>query len=81
MSSLIGDSIVIVFLNDEKIETFAGARVRDAILKYSKEKYRAVLKGKILILDKHNNQVHPEGELSDDQRLYLRDNKELLNET
>ena len=77
MSSLIGDSIVIVFLNDEKIETFAGARVRDAILKYSKEEYKAVLKGNILITDKYNNQVHLEGELTDDQRLYLRrDNKE-----
>lgn len=69
---------MIVYLNEKKIETFAGARVKDALLKYSKEKYRDALSDKIRVTDIYDNTVHLEGELSDDQRLYLQTKKESL---
>lgn len=50
---------------------FEGARVKDAVLKYSKEKYRSTHSGETIVADKYDNRVDPEGELSHDQRLYL----------
>lgn len=69
---------MIVYLNDRQLEIFEGARVKDAVLKFAKEKYRAVNAGETIVMDKHNNPVEPDGELSDDQRLYLQTNKEFL---
>ena len=67
---------MIVFLNDRQLEMFEGARVKDAVLKYSKEKYHSTRSGKTIVADKYNNPVDPEGELSHDQRLYLQNYKE-----
>lgn len=69
---------MIVFLNDRQLELFEGARVKDAVLKYSKEKYRSTRAGETVVTDKYDNEIDPEGELSDDQRLYLKKNKEFL---
>jgi len=59
-----------VLINDNVIEIFAGARVQDVILKYSHEKYRSALCGEIIIIDKNDNPVDLDGEVSDGQRLY-----------
>ncbi len=67
---------MIVFLNDRQVEIFEGARVKDAVLKFAKEKYRSSLSGETIVTDKYDNPVDPDGELSDDQRLYLQNNKE-----
>jgi hypothetical protein len=58
-------------MNDKEIEIFAGARVQDVVLKFSKQAYQTALSGKTTILDKNNNPVDLEGEVSDGQRLYL----------
>lgn len=60
-----------VQMNDKEIEIFAGARVRDVVLKFSKQAYRTTLSGQTTIVDKNNNPVDLEGEVSDNQRLYL----------
>ncbi len=62
---------MIVQMNDKEIEIFAGARVQDVVLKFSKQAYKTTLSGQATILDKNNNPVDLEGEVSDGQRLYL----------
>ena len=61
-----------VQMNDNKIDIFAGARVRDVLLKYSKESYRAALSETLTVVDKNENAVDLDGEVSDGQRLYTR---------
>jgi hypothetical protein len=60
-----------VIINDTTIEIFNGARVKDALLKYSKAEYRAVLKNKGNVTDKHKNPLDLDGELSENQQLYI----------
>ncbi len=57
-------------MNDNVIEIFAGARVRDVVLKYSHGIYRLALSGEIIIKDKSDNRVDLDGEVSEGQRLY-----------
>lgn len=57
-------------MDDNIIEIFAGARVQDVVLKYSQKKYRSALSGEIIIVDKNDNPVDLDGEVSDGQRLY-----------
>ena len=74
---------MIVQMNEKVIETFAGAKVRDVLLKYSEEEYRAALAGRTITVDKNNNPVGLEGEVSNGQRLYIKvkkKNQESLNE-
>lgn len=58
-------------MNDKEIEIFAGARVQDVVLKFSKQAYQTTLSGQTTIVDKNNNPVDLEGEVSDGQRLHL----------
>ena len=74
---------MIVQMNEKVIEIFAGAKVRDVLLKYSEEEYRAALSGQTATVDKNNNPVGLDGEVSNGQRLYIKvkkKNKESLNE-
>lgn len=74
---------MIVQMNEKVIEIFAGAKVRDVLLKYSEEEYRAALSGRTITVDKNNNPVGLEGEVSNGQRLYSKVKKkkqESLNE-
>ncbi|MCP4216711.1 MAG: hypothetical protein GY765_18820 [bacterium] len=63
---------MIVQLNGKDIEVFGGARVRDAVMKHSKELYKAVLSGDNDIMDKDNNGLDMEGPLSEGQSLFTR---------
>jgi hypothetical protein len=62
---------MIVLMNEKEIEIFSGARVGDALLKYSKEEYRAVSRGKKQVTDKWGNPHQLDGELTDEQHLYI----------
>ncbi|MDQ1354970.1 MAG: hypothetical protein QG657_5279 [Acidobacteriota bacterium] len=59
-----------VQLDNETVEIFAGARVQDVVLKHSKRKYRSARSGKTIIVDKNNNPVALDGEVSEGQHLY-----------
>jgi hypothetical protein len=59
-------------MNEKVIEIFAGAKVRDVLLKYSEKAYRAALSGQTIPVDKNNNPVDLDGELSNGQRLYIK---------
>jgi hypothetical protein len=60
-------------VNDTEIEIFSGARVKDVLLKFSKDQYREVSSGRKIVTDKYKNPVDLQGELSDAQQLYLND--------
>ena len=60
-----------ICINDRELEIFSGARVRDALLKYSKKQYQAVKEGKKKITDKRKNPLDLDGELSAAQQLYI----------
>lgn len=62
-----------VHINDKVIEIFEGARVRDVVLKYSQKEYQSALGGKTIIIDKNDNPVDLDGEVSEGQRLYTLD--------
>lgn len=66
---------MIVQMNEKVIEIFAGAKVRDVLLKYSEEEYRAALSGQMIAVDKNNNPVGLDGEVSNGQRLYIKQKK------
>ncbi|NIM14473.1 MAG: hypothetical protein GTO45_20840 [Candidatus Aminicenantes bacterium] len=58
-------------INETELEIFSGARVNDALLKYSKDQYRAVVRGEKQVTDQWNHPLELEGELSQDQQLYV----------
>lgn len=58
-----------VYINGTLIEIFNGARVMDALLKYSKDDYYAVMRGDKQVLDEQENHTLPDGELTGGQRL------------
>ncbi len=65
---------MIIFVDDQEIEIFSGALVKDAVLKYSEKVYRDILHGKKQVNDKWKNEVELDGELIDHQHLYIKKN-------
>lgn len=61
-----------IFINNQKIEIFRGAMVRDAILRYSKDDYDLLQCGRIMVFDRFGNITEPDGELTEGQVLYLK---------
>jgi len=61
-----------VRIDKKDIEIFSGARTKDGLLKFSKKDYYDVLCGLKSLVDKHGNTVELEGELSENQELFLR---------
>jgi sulfur carrier protein ThiS len=61
---------MVIKMNDKEVEIFSGARVRDALLKYSKDAYGSARSGEIVVVDKNRNPVDLDGELISGQRLY-----------
>jgi hypothetical protein len=61
--------IIKVTVNEMIVEIFNGARIKNAILCYSKDIYKKALEGKIIIIDKNGNQVDLSGELSGGETL------------
>jgi hypothetical protein len=66
-------------VNETELEIFSGARVTDALRKYSKEQYRAVARGEKHVTDQWNHPLDLEGELSEDQQLYVNHNPVIPN--
>jgi hypothetical protein len=62
-------------INETDIEIFSGARVMDALLRYSKNQYRDVMQGKKQVTDHRHHPLGLEGELSEYQQLYIIPNK------
>ena len=58
-------------IEDTEVEVFSGARVKDALLKYSKPMERAVREGEKVISDRWGNTMAMEGALSENQQLFI----------
>jgi len=54
-----------ISINNREIEIFSGARVKDALMKYSVEDYHHVMKGKKMVVDKMGNRSSLDGEISE----------------
>ena len=61
-----------VFINNKKIEIFTGARVKDALLKYSKKDYHLVLKGERAVVDTKGNEISLDGEVSEGEIFFIK---------
>jgi len=61
-----------VKVNDEEIEIFSGACVKDAVLKYSRTAWKQIESGRKTVLDRHGHEVAPDGELSGSEELFVR---------
>ena len=62
-----------IFINDQEIEIFKGANLRDILRKFSKEEYYRVLDGEKSIVDKMDNQVLMDGELNEGDMFYIKE--------
>ncbi|MCK4760910.1 MAG: hypothetical protein KAW12_01835 [Candidatus Aminicenantes bacterium] len=64
---------MVITINEKEIEIFDGARVENGLLKYSEEECRAVQAGEKKVVDKNDNPVDLEGELSDGSVLFIKE--------
>ena len=62
-----------VFINDEEIALFSGARVRDGLTAFSEKSLEAVNKGKLSVTDGEGHRVYLDGHLNDGDHLVLKD--------
>lgn len=60
-----------IILDDEVVEIFSGARVKDVLLKFSSDALEAVVSKKLQVIDRWGNPVDLEGQLSENQQLHL----------
>jgi hypothetical protein len=62
-----------VQINNEVIELFEGARVKDAVRKYSRTDLNRIESNTRKIVDRYGNRLALDGELSDGDDFYIRD--------
>jgi hypothetical protein len=62
-----------VQINDETIELFYGARLKDAVGKYSRTELKCILNKTKQIVDRYGHQVELDGEVSDGDDFYIRE--------
>lgn len=60
-----------VFINDEEVRLFSGARVRDGLNAFSRNIMSAVNEGKLTVTDGEGNRVYLDGHLEDGDHLIL----------
>ena len=60
-----------VFINSIGMDIFTGARVEDALLKYSGEEYQLIMKGDKILVDGNGNELCLDGELSEGECLFI----------
>jgi hypothetical protein len=57
-----------VFIDNQEIEIFSGARVGDVLMKYSDDDYHQVLAWEKVIVDEQGNRYSLDGEISEGDR-------------
>jgi hypothetical protein len=62
---------MLVWINRKEISIFAGARIRDAVLAYSKEAWKAVENGELSIVDRAGSLTDSDGPISEGQSFTL----------
>jgi sulfur carrier protein ThiS len=60
-----------ILINDQMIEIFEGARLQDAVRKYSETELKLIEKEDRKIVDREGNILALDGELSDGEYFYI----------
>lgn len=60
-----------ILINDQMIEIFEGARLQDAVRKYSETELKLIKKEAKKIVDREGNPLALDGELSDGEYFYI----------
>jgi hypothetical protein len=60
-----------ILINDQMIEIFVGARLQDAVRKYSETELKLIEKEDRKIVDREGNILALDGELSDGEYFYI----------
>jgi hypothetical protein len=60
-----------ILINDQMIEIFEGARLQDAVRKYSETELKLIEKEDKKIVDRKGNPLALDGELSDGEYFYI----------
>jgi len=76
LRQIAGGIIVKVYVNGEEIEIFAGARVKNALLGYSREEYEAVKEREKLVKDEFGNEILLDGSLSAGEKIFIEERDE-----
>lgn len=63
---------MIVFVNSRKIEIFSGARIRDALLCYSKNSFKKISSGHLVVQDRFGYETALDGPLIENQKIYIK---------
>lgn len=59
-------------VNDQAIEIFSGAKIRDVLRKYSSSELKLVQKNEKKVCDCHGHEVAIDGELSGDEEFFIK---------
>lgn len=59
-------------VNQQEIEIFSGALVKDALQKYSRQEWLKVQKNEKAVYDHHGHEIAGDGELSEGQELFVK---------
>lgn len=60
-----------VYIDNHLVTIADGARVKDAVLAFSKDSYRSLLAGRISVVDSFGNLTGPDGPASENQHFTL----------
>jgi len=58
-------------INDQTIEIFKGAKIKDLLRSYSYQKYKEVKKGTAVLKDSGGNIANLDGEINNNQKYYI----------
>ncbi len=61
-----------IFIDHIKIETFEGARLGDALTRYSKETYRLLMNDEIWLEDENANSMDVDGRIWNGMQLFIK---------
>ena len=59
-------------MNDQPIEIFSGACVKDVLRKYSRAEWKLVKNDRKAVFDRHGHQVALEGELNGGEEFFIK---------
>jgi sulfur carrier protein ThiS len=59
-------------VNDQTIEIFSGACVKDVLRKYSRSEWKLVQKNEKKVCDRHGHEVSLDGELSGGEEFFIK---------
>jgi sulfur carrier protein ThiS len=59
-------------VNEQAIEIFSGAHVKDVLRKYSRSELKLVRKNEKMVYDRHGHEVALDGELSGGEEFFIK---------